>query len=206
MLIGCDNINKNITDVSYLFYLCRNLKRVDMSRFRTNNITDMSYMFNGCYDLETLNMKGWNTSNVTNTRNMFRNCEKLTPKVSHFNMSNVIDAEYMFYGCKALDGSQFLDWRLSSANILASMFQYAVVIENELNLSRWGIYGNIVLSDMFFGCRAYEGINISYWNIGNNANVSGMLSGTQCSYCNDVEHHVKHSGVSSEDWERMKKG
>ncbi len=37
--------DNDLTDCSYMFYNCKNLLRVDFSKFRTNKINDISYMF-----------------------------------------------------------------------------------------------------------------------------------------------------------------
>lgn len=121
-LIGCDNININITDMRHLFYSCNMLEYADLSRLDTSNITDMRYMFCYCSRLEKLNMDGWDTSNVTNMARMFYFCQKLTPIVSHFNVSRVTDFQYMFAWCKCLDSSQFSNWRISSSANTYCMF------------------------------------------------------------------------------------
>lgn len=77
-LIGCDNININITDLCHLFRGCWYLEYVDMSRFDISNITNMDYMFCDCIVLEEIRgIENWDMTNVTSTHDMFRNCKKL---------------------------------------------------------------------------------------------------------------------------------
>lgn len=121
-IIGCDNININITDMRYLFRACWCLEYADLSRLDTSNITDMREMFYNCYSLEKLNMEGWDTSNVTNMNHMFYNCKKLTPIVSHFDVSRVTDFQRMFANCQCLDSSQFSNWHISSGANTYGMF------------------------------------------------------------------------------------
>ena len=202
MFIACNNINKNITDVTYLFSDCSYLRSVDMSRFRTKNITDMSYMFRGCSSLESVNMKGWNTSNVTNMKYMFYNCTKLTPEVSHFDVSNVTDMKGMFESCGAIDGSQFKNWDVSSVTNMVSMFYYSHTT-NCLDLSGWDVSNVNNFSYMFNYCQANNGYDISYWNINDDASTYYMIRNTHCATCININHHVKHDGVPTADWERM---
>lgn len=122
-LIGCDNININITDVSRLFYNRNMLKYADLSRLDTSKFTDMEYMFYNCSSLEELNMEGWDTSNVIDMAYMFYNCKKLTPIVSHFDVSRVTDFQRMFAWCKCLDSNQFRNWRISSSANTHGMFE-----------------------------------------------------------------------------------
>ena len=210
-LVACRNINKNITDATFLFYGCTSLKSVDMSRFKANNITDMMAMFKNCIVLEDLNMRGWDTSNVTKMKQMFYNCKKLTPKVAHFNVSNVTNFYDMFYSCGAIDGSQFKNWKISSDMpvIMYGMFCGSTVTTNCLDLSEWNMSRVTSLVSMFEWCCAYEGIDISYWNIRNDAYVASMFYRVHCKDCttlepHDIEKHIKHVGVPNADWELMK--
>ena len=204
-LIACNNVNKNITDVTSLFSGCKYLRTVDMSRFKTNHITDMSFMFDGCTSLESVNMKGWNTAYVTNMSRMFYNCHKLIPQVSHFNVSRVTNMQSMFTYCESIDGSQFKNWDVSSAINMALMFQGAT-ITNCLDLYGWNVSSVDIFTSMFYGCKAKDGIDISYWNIKDTASVGNMFTNTVCSTCIEIEHHVTHVGVPTADWQRMKAG
>ena len=116
MLIGCDNINKNITVFSYLFYNspnlsyakirnfndgtitaaintfngCSSLTELDLSKLNTDNITSMYQMLYNCSSLALLNISGWNTGNVTNSEKMLTGCPNLT--IDNITMTNCDDA------------------------------------------------------------------------------------------------------------------
>ena len=47
--------NINLTDCSYMFSGCENIKTIEFSNFTTTNITNMSYMFYNCRSLKSLN-------------------------------------------------------------------------------------------------------------------------------------------------------
>jgi surface protein len=210
-LVACKNINKNITDAAYLFSYCDSLKSVDMSRFKTNNITDMSYMFCGCTALENLNMRGLDTSNVTNMKYMFGDCGKLKDlQISHFNVSNVTDMSYMFIGCGGIDGSHFKNWDVSNVVDMRAMFNGAEIVKNCLDLSGWNVSNVDDFISMFTSCYASEGIDISYWNIKDDATTNTMFYWVYCKGCerfdfsvHGIEDHIKHIGVSDDDWKRM---
>jgi surface protein len=206
--VACNNVNRRITDVTYLFYYCTSLKSVDMSNFRTKNITNMEAMFYNCIALEELNMSGWDTSKVTSMREMFSGCKRLTPKVSHFNVSNVYDFNCMFSHCGAIDGSQFKNWRISttvSAIDMSYIFCGATITTNCLDLSNWNVSKVTSLFDAFYKCCVYEGIDISGWDIRDVCNVSWMFKEVYCRTCtrtspHHTERHVDHVGVPPEDW------
>ena len=41
-----------------MFYGCSNLTSLDLSNFDTSNVTNMTYMFRGCVNLKTITMIG----------------------------------------------------------------------------------------------------------------------------------------------------
>ena len=65
-----------------MFNSCRSLTEIDLSDFDTKNVTNMTFMFMLCTNLKTIYVKeydstnntGWTTSAVTNSTNMFLNC------------------------------------------------------------------------------------------------------------------------------------
>ena len=63
-----------MTDMSYMFYYCCALKKLNLNNFNTNNVTNMSHMFYGCSSLKELNINNLNTNNVTNMSFMFSRC------------------------------------------------------------------------------------------------------------------------------------
>lgn len=83
-----------ITDISYMFFNCRNLQTIpelDTSRF-----TNMESMFRYCSSLQTI--PAIDTSNVTNMGYMFAGCRSLQtmPAIDTSNVNGMFD---MFNGC-----------------------------------------------------------------------------------------------------------
>ena len=122
-----DNISnlktKNVTDMSYMFYVCTSLENLDISSFDTKNVTDMSYMFGNCRALEFLNLSGLNTSRVTNMSGMFNYCSSLTSiNVSSFDTSNVTDMELMFTYCTSLTSINVSNFNIDNVDSIVYMF------------------------------------------------------------------------------------
>ena len=70
-----------------------------------NNITDMSYMFYGCKNLIAIrNIANWDTINIINMKSMFHLCKNLQSldNISELRVDNVKNFSYMFYGCNSL--------------------------------------------------------------------------------------------------------
>ena len=98
---GIENLNTDeVTDMSYMFYNCRELTSLNLSSFYTANVTNMSYMFSDCPILTSLTLSSFfNTANVTDMNSMFRGCSSLTSlDLSKFNTDKVENMSSMFNG------------------------------------------------------------------------------------------------------------
>ena len=75
---GLENLNTaNVTDMSYMFYGCSALEKVDISTFNTGKLTNTTSMFDGCTALTTIYCNDdWSTK-LTSSENMFAQCTKL---------------------------------------------------------------------------------------------------------------------------------
>jgi surface protein len=77
------NLNtNNVTDISYMFACCRELKTINISSFNTSKVINMSYLFGSSNyfhnsSLTSLDLSNFDTSNVTNMEKMFFGCESL---------------------------------------------------------------------------------------------------------------------------------
>ena len=110
MFWGCRNLDEvdltgfdttRVTNMSGLFSMCSCLRKVNVSELKTDNAIIMSFMFNGCAKLESLDLTSFNTSKVTKMISMFKGCSKLTSlKVPNFKIKDGTDTDEIFYGCK----------------------------------------------------------------------------------------------------------
>ena len=118
--------NINLTDCSYMFSGCKNIKYINFS-FSTSNVNNMSFMFYWCYSLNSLpDISKWNTSNVNDISFMFDGCISLNslPDISKWNTSNVEDMSYMFYNCKSLNSlPDISNWNTSNVTNMSWMFK-----------------------------------------------------------------------------------
>ena len=108
-----DNVEFLNNKMDFLFAHCRALKKVNLSKLKTNNIKSMQFMFYECYSLTKLDLSSFDTSNVTNMLGMFDADYNLsTLDLSNFDTSNVTNMSYMFWNAssesfKELDLSSF---------------------------------------------------------------------------------------------------
>lgn len=115
MFIKCININRNITNCSYLFSSCNNLIYINTIDFDTSNVTNMNSMFHGSNSLTSLDLSGWNTSKVTSMNYTFCACNALsTLNLSGLDVSNVTNMAYMFYNCTSLALLNISGWNMDN--------------------------------------------------------------------------------------------
>ena len=99
---------KNLTNTNYMFYQCRNLTKLDFSKFNTENVTNMKWMFRDCYSLTELDLSNFNTKNVKDMSYMFSGCKSLNDlNISNFSSKKVFCMDYMFFWCKSLKSCKF---------------------------------------------------------------------------------------------------
>ena len=111
---GCSNLTtiegieyfntENVTNMRYMFDLCKSLKSLDLTNFNTENVTDMYYMFNYCTSLESLDLTNFNTAKVTNMAGMFQSCYALKTIYASdkFVTDQVTESTCMFSDCSNL--------------------------------------------------------------------------------------------------------
>ena len=94
-------IEENLKDMSFMFYNCSSLKKIEFISVSTQEVTDMSSMFDGCYELEYIDLSNFNTINVKNMSLMFNECHKLKKiiGINKLNTMNVTDMNTMFQEC-----------------------------------------------------------------------------------------------------------
>ena len=88
-------------------------KYIDISDWNVSNVTNMSYMFYACKELKSVgDISEWDVSKVINMSFMFTGCKKINQDISKWNVSNVTDMSYMFYDCENFN-QDISDWDIS---------------------------------------------------------------------------------------------
>ena len=67
--------------MSYMFYHCKNIISIDVSKFDTSFVKNMRYMFAGCTQIKRIDISKFKLTNVTDIRHtiqgMFSKCYNL---------------------------------------------------------------------------------------------------------------------------------
>ena len=104
---GMAYLNTNyVTDMEGMFYKCRRLQSLDLSRFNTANVTNMQYMFYCCQGLTSLDLHSFNTRKVTDMFYMFAVSNNLVTITvgNDWSTATVTDSRDMFFNCSNLVG------------------------------------------------------------------------------------------------------
>ena len=160
-----------VTDMSFMFWNCKNLSSLDLTNFNTTKVENMSGMFHFCEKLSSLVISNFNTANVTDMSNMFSYCNMLEKlNLSNFNTTKVEDMSYMFYKCQKLTELNLSNFKTEKVKNMPYMFSYCNMLE-KLDLSNFNTTKVKNMSGMFSGCSMLQTIYVS-----NNFVVTGITN------------------------------
>ena len=170
--------NNNINNMKAFFEGCSNIINLDFSNFNSSNVTDISFLFSECHQLkEVIGLNKFNTDKVEMMNAMFYECEELEYlDLSNFNTKNVINMEGMFFNCKNLKEikgiNKFNTEKVTSMNC---MFQNCNELEY-LDLTNFNTANTKETSWMFNECHKLKEIKgIDKFNTDEVTDMSGMF-------------------------------
>ena len=180
---------KNVTNMCNMFAACKALSQLDVSKFKTQNVTNMAHMFDVCKALTRLDVSKFKTQNVTNMRNMFCVCEALTQlDVSNFVTENVTDMSSMFDGCAALTRLDVTKFKTQNVTDMNWMFGRCAAL-TRLDVSNFNTEKVTDMEYMFYGCKTLTQLDVSKFVTKNVTDMSSMFDGCAALttiYCNDA--------------------
>jgi surface protein len=146
----------------------------DLNDIDTSKITDMSNLFNtdDDYDgnkiFEQFNgdISMWNVSNVTNMGFMFYGCKKFNCDLSKWNVSKVDNMYCMFYGCTDFNGD-ISTWNVS--NVINMEFMFEMCTNFNCDISQWNMSNVKDIGSMFYYCKKFKQ-DLDSWDVSNVGN------------------------------------
>ena len=165
------------TNMSFMFFWCRNLSTLDVSGFKTGKVTDMSCMFQRCQNLKPLDVSGFDTKNVTNMKNMFCNCSRLTTlDVSGFDTGKVTDMGEMFEGCSGLTALDVSGFDTGNVGSMEGMFNWCSSL-TALDVSGFDTRKVTGMSSMFSNCSGLTALDVSGFDTREVTHMENMFDG-----------------------------
>ena len=150
-------ITPNIKSMKGIFEGCTTLNS-DISNLlkMLNQVTDLSYMFCGCKELRDPDLNSWDVSHATNMEYMFYQCDRFSSYLDKWHVDNVTNMRHMFDGCvtynKSLDS-----WHVDNVTNMFGMFNDCESFDKPLN--SWHV-DNVENLNHIFGGDAYGDICI----------------------------------------------
>ena len=150
-------INNILFDIKDKYYYNIQESNIDdiliVKLIEKNSISDMSYMFYGCKNLiSVINISYWDTINVTNMKSMFHLCKNLKSlgNLSELRVENVIDFSYMFYGCNSLTNLEDISkWNIYKASNISYLFYDCISLKKLPDIKKLNLK-NIVHKENLF--------------------------------------------------------
>ena len=195
----------NALTMEAMFYGCKALTALDVSKFDTSNVTSMRAMFYECENLTSLNVSKFDTAAVTNVEAMFQGCKALTAvgDVSGWNTAKVTSMYQVFYGCEKLAALDLSGWNTTNVTNMQAMFLDCTSLTSVGDLSGWNtakvtemalLFGNCEklasldvskfntaavtnMNAMFFNCSALTTLDVSGFDTAKTTNLAAMFSG-----------------------------
>ena len=179
--IDANGINRFDTSdaktMSYMFYKCTNLKKLDLTSFKTIQMTHLNNMFASCTNLKEIDLSSFVTKNVINMAHMFNKCSSISNlNVSNFDTSNVTVMLGMFEGTTSLEKLDLSNFNTSKVFRMGDMFRNCGV--TELDLSNFDTSNTTEMSSMFQSCSKLEKVDISSFDTSKVKSFHYMFSGT----------------------------
>ena len=122
-----------------------------LSKFITCD--DFSGLFFDFYNVkQIIGLEKWDVSKVINMDYMFSDCKSLTElDLSNWDVSKVTNMNGMFSDCKSLTELDLSNWDVSKVTDMNFMFYFCRNL-TELNISNWDVSNVTNLQCMFYGC------------------------------------------------------
>ena len=152
---GLEYLNTaNVKYMSGMFFDCKKLSSLDLSKFNTEKVESMVEMFSNCSALSSLNLSNFKTKEVKYMSNMFWGCSALTSlDLSKFNTEKVTDMSDMFYGCQKLSSLDLSNFNTENVENMMGMF-FSCSALTSLDLSNFNTKKVRYMNSMFNACSA----------------------------------------------------
>ena len=139
---------KNKTQLKQLINYAFKHNIYDLNFIDISKITDMSKLFGNVeHDFD---VSSWDVSNVIDISFMFYGCHNFNCDLSKWDVSNVTNMSYMFSNCYKFEGKGLENWNVENINDATYMFCGCEKLN--CDLSNWNITKTTPVKDMFFNC------------------------------------------------------
>ena len=171
------NINKDINDMSYMFYECKTLKSFPESKsccsnsLESLNFNEKSENSNELYANsstdEISKIYSKNDNQISSGKSLLSDVYKGLDLLITFKIKKM---EYMFYGCESLESLPDILSNLDTSEVsdMSHIFHLCKSLKSLPDISNWKTHNITKMNDIFNQCSSLESLpDISKWNTQN---------------------------------------
>ena len=173
-------VNENIQNMEHLFSFCENLREINgLNKLITNDVLFMNNMFENCKSLEFLDLTNFDTSNAITLKGIFKGCESLKQikGLNNFITNNVLDFSEMFSSCSNIISLDVSNFNTSKANDLSFVFNKCINLKELKGLEKLNTRNVVNFSGMFCSCSNLIFLDLSNFKTKKAEVMSKMFEG-----------------------------
>ena len=173
-------IEKELTDLSYMFYDCSALKNIhDLKYLNTSKVTNFSKLFYVCSSLADINsIRYWDVSKGKNFSYLFTGCTSLInlSPLETWNVQNGVNFSYMFCRClNLMNINPLKKWNVSKGKNFSNMFSGCFLLSELSPLANWDIKSGNNFSGMFSQCKSLTDLDdLDNWKKNNKFKIKDV--------------------------------
>ena len=173
-------IEKELTDLSYMFYDCSALKNIhDLKYLNTSKVTNFSKLFYVCSSLADINsIRYWDVSKGKNFSYLFTGCTSLInlSPLETWNVENGVNFSYMFCRClNLMNINPLKKWNVSKGKNFSNMFSGCFLLSELSPLANWDIKSGNNFSGMFSQCKSLTDLDdLENWKKNNKFKIKDV--------------------------------
>ena len=135
----------------------------DLNFIDTSKITDMSNLFEDIR--HNFDVSNWDMSNVADISFMFYGCHNFNCDLSRWNVSKVENMYSIFGTCKNFIGKGLENWNTS--NVIDMGLAFCNCEKFDCDLSNWDVSNVIDMKFTFNYCLNFKGKGLENWDVSN---------------------------------------
>ena len=167
---------KYVSNFENMFYDCNSLSSINLNSVYLKSANNINYMFYNCFSLTSLDLSGFKPDNLKNMENVFSNCAKLSYLgLNQFYTHNVNSMKNLFYNCSSLTSIELSSFNTQNVVYFQNMFAYCSSLTS-IDITNFITSKSRDISGMFLHCHSLTSIDLTNFTIINQNNMNDVFS------------------------------